>query len=194
METIDGVEVVALPDAAAFEAWLELNHARQEGVWIKMAKKGSGIASLTSDDAVDVGLCFGWISGQRRSLDDRYYLQRYVPRRPRSIWSKVNVDKVEQLLAAGRMREPGLAEVRAAQADGRWDAAYASQKYATVPDDLVAALADNPRAKAAFDALDKSARYTAFLPILLAKTPKTRAARVARVVAALEASGGPDPD
>lgn len=194
VESFDGVEVIAFPDAAAFEAWLEQHHTRQSGVWLKMAKKGSGIPSLTSDEAVDVGLCFGWISGQRRALDDRWYVQKYVPRRPKSLWSKVNVDKVERLLAAGRMREPGLAEVRAAQADGRWDAAYASQKDATVPDDLVAALADNPRAQAAFDALDKTAQYVAYLPLLQATTPTARAARLARLIAALEARDEPDPD
>lgn len=194
METIDGVEVVTFADAAAFESWLDQHHQRPEGVWIKVAKKRSGIPSITSDEAVDVGLCFGWISGQRRSYDAQYYLQKYVPRRPKSLWSKVNVDKVERLLAAGRMREPGLAEVRAAQADGRWDAAYASQKDATVPDDLVAALADNPRAQAAFDALDKTAQYVAYLPLLQATTPTARAARLARLIAALEARDEPDPD
>src|SRR5918998_6711471 len=132
MDVLDGVEVIAFRDADAWEGWLAVNHERQAGVWLKMAKKGSGIPAVTDDEVVDIGLCYGWISGQRRSLDERHYLQKYVPRRPRSLWSRVNVDKVEMLLAAGRMREPGLAEVRAAKADGRWEAAYASQKEATV--------------------------------------------------------------
>ena len=140
----DDAPVIAFPDAAAFEAWLEANFDDGAGVWLKMAKKGSGIPSLSADEAVDVGLCFGWISGQRRSLDDAYYLQRYVPRRPRSIWSQVNVAKVAELTAAGRMRPSGLAEVEAAKADGRWEAAYESQRNARVPPDLEAALAEHP--------------------------------------------------
>jgi len=116
--------VIAFRDATEFEAWLDAHVDLQAGVWLKIAKKGSGVPSLTSDEAVDVGLCFGWISGQRKSLDEVYYLQKYVPRRPRSRWSQVNVAKVAELIAAGRMRPSGLAEVEAAKADGRWAAAY----------------------------------------------------------------------
>ena len=169
---LDGAEVIAFRDAAAWESWLAVHHELQTGVWLKMAKKGSGIASVTSDEVVDIGLCYGWVSGQRRALDDRYYLQKYVPRRPRSLWSRVNVEKVEALLAAGRMREPGMAEVRAAQADGRWDAAYASQKTATVPADVVAALEANAQAKAAFDSLARSDQYLLYLPVLQARNPQ----------------------
>lgn len=116
-------QIVYFRDGGAFEEWLAQHHHRQEGVWLKIAKVSSGIASVTSDEAVDIGLCFGWISGQRKRLDDTYFLQKYVPRRPRSNWSLVNVRKVEQLTAAGRMRPSGLAEVEAARADGRWGAA-----------------------------------------------------------------------
>ncbi|MFD3513418.1 YdeI family protein [Streptomyces sp. NPDC058657] len=175
---IDGAEVVAFQDGAAFETWLEHNYRRSEGIWVKVAKKNSGIPSVTDDELVDIGLCFGWISGQRRSLDARYYLQKYVPRRPRSLWSQVNVDKVGTLLAAGRMREPGLAEVRKAQADGRWTKAYESQRTAVVPPDLAAALDEDPEAKAAFDALDRTGRYQLILPLLQALTPHTREARL----------------
>jgi uncharacterized protein YdeI (YjbR/CyaY-like superfamily) len=170
--------IIAFTDAAAFEAWLEGHADQQQGVWLELAKAGSGIASLTSDEAVDVGLCFGWISGQRRSLDDQYYLQKYVPRRPRSRWSMVNVRKVEALTAAGRMRPRGLAEVRAAQADGRWDAAYAPQREAEVPDDLVAALATDPRASAAFETLDRTQRYAVILDLITARSPETRSRRL----------------
>ncbi|MFD4468947.1 YdeI family protein [Rhodococcus sp. NPDC058505] len=187
MDAIDGVEVVAFPDAAAFENWLAEHWTRREGVWILVARKNSGIASITEDELVDVGLCYGWISGQRRASDARHYLQKYVPRRPRSVWSQVNVDKVAALSAAGRMREPGLAEVRRAKADGRWDAAYASQKTATVPADLAEAMASNPAAARAFDALDRTARYQLILPVLQARTPTTRLARVQK---ALDALGG----
>jgi uncharacterized protein YdeI (YjbR/CyaY-like superfamily) len=116
----EGAEILAFRDAAAFDAWLAANHTHQAGVWLKLAKRSSGIPSLTSDEAVDVGLCWGWISGQRRSRDETWYLQKYVPRRPHSNWSALNVRKVGQLEAAGRMRAPGRAEVDAAQADGRW--------------------------------------------------------------------------
>jgi uncharacterized protein YdeI (YjbR/CyaY-like superfamily) len=179
-------EVIAFRDAAEFAAWLDGHVALRAGVWLKIAKSGSGIPSLTSDEAVDVGLCYGWISGQRRSLDDVYYLQKYVPRRPRSRWSQVNVDKVGQLIASGRMRPAGLAEVEAAQADGRWDAAYESQRTATVPPDLAAALAASPRAAQAFEALNRTQRYTLILPVLTARTAAARAARLDASVATLE--------
>lgn len=183
----DPADTIFFPDAAAFETWLDENVDHRPGVWLKIAKKGSGIASLTDDEAVDVGLCFGWISGQRRSLDDVYYLQKYVPRRPRSRWSQVNVRKVQELTAAGRMRPAGLAEVEAARADGRWDAAYESQKDATVPPDLAAALAASPRAAAAFETLRKTDRYAVILDVVTARSPETRAAHVRKAVMALEA-------
>ncbi|MBB5934674.1 YdeI/OmpD-associated family protein [Streptomyces zagrosensis] len=182
MEESNGVEVVAFSDAAAFENWLAEHHTHREGVWVKVAKKTSGIASVTDDELVDVGLCWGWISGQRRGLDDRYYLQKYGPRRPRGLWSRVNVEKVAALTAAGRMREPGLAEVQRAKEDGRWDRAYASQATAVVPDDLAAALAGDPAARAAFDALDRTTRYLVMLPLLQATTPETRQKRLERAV------------
>ncbi|MFD3807146.1 YdeI family protein [Streptomyces sp. NPDC058619] len=185
MDELDGVEIIASADAAAFDAWLAGHHTRGAGVWVKVAKKGSGIASVTSDELVDVGLCHGWISGQRRTLDDRHYLQKYVPRRPRSLWSQVNVDRVAALTADGRMREPGLAEVRRAQADGRWAAAYASQQTATVPPDLAAALDASPEARKAFDALDRTGQYRLILPLLQALTPAARQARLDKAVASL---------
>jgi uncharacterized protein YdeI (YjbR/CyaY-like superfamily) len=120
----DGAEVHPFLDAEAFDAWLAEHHDLQAGVWLKLAKVSSGIPSMTSDEAVDVGLCWGWISGQRLGLDEAWYLQKYVPRRPRSNWSALNVRKVGELTRAGRMRPPGIAEVEAARADGRWDAAH----------------------------------------------------------------------
>ena len=191
MDALDGVEIIAFRDASAWESWLADNDGLQAGVWLKLAKKGSGIASVTDDEVVDIGLCYGWVSGQRKSLDGSYYLQKYVPRRPRSLWSKVNVHKVEVLLAAGRMREPGMAEVRAAQVDGRWDAAYESQKNATVPPDVIAALADNEQAKHFFHSLDKTYQYRLYLPVLQARTPKMRTARLEKMIAMLEAGEKP---
>ena len=182
----DAADTIFFQDAAAFETWLHENVDHQPGVWLKIAKKGSGIASLTDDQAVDIGLCFGWISGQRRSLDDVYYLQKYVPRRPRSRWSKVNVRKVEELTKAGRMRPSGVAEVEAAKADGRWEAAYESQRTATVPPDLAAALAASPRAAAAFEALGKTRQFAVILDVVTARTPKTRSAHLRKAIAALE--------
>jgi len=140
-------------------------------VWLKIAKRGSGVPSLTDDEAVDVGLCYGWIPGQRKSFDEVYYLQKYVPRRPGSRWSQVNVAKVEELIAAGRMRPSGLAEVEAAKADGRWAIAYASQRNAIVPADLAAALAASPQAAQAFDALGKTQRYAVILKLVTAARP-----------------------
>ncbi len=158
-------------------------------MWLRLAKKGSGIPSVTDDEVVDVGLCYGWVSGQRRAGDERFYLQKYVPRRPRSLWSRVNVDKVEALLAAGRMREPGMAEVRAAQADGRWEAAYESQRNATVPPDLAAALDASPAAARAFAAMNRSDRYAVIHKLLTARTPAARDAQLGRAVAALASRG-----
>ena len=184
-----GAEVIAFRDAAEFDAWLDAYAGLQAGVWLKIAKSGSGIPSLTADEAVEVGLCYGWVSGQRRSCDESYYLQKYVPRRPRSRWSQVNVAKAEELIAAGRMRPSGLAEVEAAKADGRWAAAYQPQRNATVPPDLAAALAADPSAAQAFDALTKTQRYAVILQVVTARTAAARAARVRRAMAALR--GGP---
>lgn len=183
----DGADVIAFCDGTEFEAWLDAHVNHQPGVWLKIAKKSSGVQSLTDDEAVDIGLCFGWISGQRKALDDVYYLQRYVPRRPRSRWSRVNVRKVEELMSAGRMRPVGLAEVDAAKADGRWDAAYESQKEATVPPDLADALAANPRAATAFESLGKTGQYSVILDLITARSPKTRAAHLRKAMDALEA-------
>jgi uncharacterized protein YdeI (YjbR/CyaY-like superfamily) len=190
MEELEGLEVRVFRDASAWETWLAAHHEQEAGVWLQLAKKRSGIPSVTDDEVVDVGLCYGWVSGQRRSLDDRYYLQKYVPRRRRSLWSKVNVEKVARLLAAGRMREPGMAEVRAAQADGRWDAAYESQRESTVPADVEAALDASQTARRAFDALDKTAQYRLYLPVLQARTATARAARVEKLIAGLR-NGNP---
>jgi uncharacterized protein YdeI (YjbR/CyaY-like superfamily) len=183
----DVAPVVAFRDAAAFEAWLDAHGDERAGVWLKLAKKGSGIPSLTDDEAVDVGLCHGWISGQRRALDTTHYLQKYVPRRPRSLWSQVNVAKVKALTRAGRMRPAGLAEVEAARADGRWAAAYESQRHATVPPDLAAALAASPEAARVFEASGKTQRYAVILKLVTARTASARATQLRRVVTALAA-------
>jgi uncharacterized protein YdeI (YjbR/CyaY-like superfamily) len=183
---LNGIEIVAFPDAAAWDAWLAANWERQEGVWIRMAKKASGIPTVTHAEAIEVALCWGWIDGQRRGLDATWFLQKFTPRRKRSLWSRVNVGKVEALIAAGRMRPPGLAEIEAARADGRWEAAYASARTAEVPDDLQAALASRPKARAFFDTLTGANRYAVLWRLMTAKTERTRAARLEKIVAMLE--------
>lgn len=181
--------VIAFRDAAEFAAWLGEHVGLQAGVWLKIAKKGSGVPSLTDDEAVDLGLCYGWISGQRQPFDKVYYLQKYVPRRPRSRWSQINVDKVAALTAAGRMQPSGLAEVDAAKADGRWAAAYVSQRHASIPPDLATALSANPQAARSFDALGKTQQYALILKLLTARSAVVRAAQLRKALAALEPRG-----
>ncbi|TDC73190.1 YdeI/OmpD-associated family protein [Actinomadura sp. 7K507] len=172
-------------DAGQWETWLAENHESEGGAWLKIAKKGSGATSVTIAEALEVALCYGWIDSQRKSFDEHFYLQRYSRRRKGSPWSRVNADKAEALIRAGRMRPPGLAEVAAARADGRWDAAYTAQRDATVPPDLAEALAAHPRAAARFEALGKTGRYRLILPILKARTPAGREARVDRAISDL---------
>jgi uncharacterized protein YdeI (YjbR/CyaY-like superfamily) len=187
MKPAVGDPILPFATPAAFDRWLAKHHTKATVVWIKHAKKGSGEPSITWTQAVDVVLCYGWIDGQSRSLDDRYYLQRYTPRRRTSVWSKLNRERVARLVAEGRMRPAGLAEVERAKADGRWDAAYDSPKTAVVPTDLQAALARNARAKAAFAALDATNRYAILHRLMTAKQVATRARRVATFVTMLAA-------
>ncbi|CAN5604262.1 YdeI/OmpD-associated family protein [soil metagenome] len=179
--------ILPFATGAAFERWLAKHHATVTLVWIKYAKKGSGEPSIAWPEAVDVALCHGWIDGQSKSLDTRYYLQRFTPRRATSAWSKINRDRVARLIADGRMRPAGLAEVARAKADGRWDAAYDSPKTAVVPDDLATALSRSPVAKAAFAGLAASSRYTILYRLQNAKRLQTRARQIATCVATLEA-------
>jgi len=169
-------------DAAEWEAWLERNGDAGEA-WLRIAKKGR--AGLSISDALDVALCFGWIDSIRRGNDEASFAQRYSPRRAGSPWSAINVERAEGLEAAGRMRQGGLAQLASARADGRWDAAYVRQRDATVPEDLVAALAGAPLAARRFEALGKTQRYALVLPLLKASTAEGRAARVAKLVAEL---------
>lgn len=166
----------------AWAKWVAANHAKSRGVWIKMARVSSGIRSVTYPEALDVAICWGWIDGQRRSLDDTSYLQKFTPRGVRSMWSKINRDKALAFIAAGEMKPAGLAEVERARRDGRWDAAYDSPSKAKVPDDLAAALAASPRAAAAWPTLDSRNRYAVLHRVHNAKKPETRAARIARFV------------
>ena len=171
-------------DAAAWERWLE-RHADATGLWLKIAKKESGIASVSYAEALDVALCHGWIDGQKKGFDTQFFLQRFTPRRARSAWSKINVAKIEVLAASGRMRPAGLREVEAAKADGRWAAAYDGAKSMDVPEELAKALAKNRKAKAFFDALDRTNRYAVCWRVQTAVKPETRRVRIEKLVAML---------
>ena len=182
------MDVLDFPDAGGWESWLAEQHDVQTEAWLRIGKAHSGIARVTIAEALDVALCYGWIDGQRKAHDDVSFLQRYSRRRPGSSWSKVNVDKVEALIAAGRMQAAGLEQVRAAKADGRWAAAYASQRTATVPPDLAAAFDTNDSARRHFESLGKTDRYAVILRLLKANGPADRAARLRKAVEALNAS------
>ena len=170
----------------AFLEWLEENGGSSVGIWLRFAKKGSGVASVTYPEAVDAALCFGWIDGQVKGESEATYRQRYTPRGKRSIWSKINREKVAALVADGRMRPAGIAEVERAKADGRWAAAYDSPKTAAPPPELVAALATSPKAETAFAALSSQNRYSILFQLQTAKRAETRARRIAAFVAMLE--------
>ncbi|WP_299953135.1 YdeI family protein [uncultured Modestobacter sp.] len=175
-------ETRAFDTAAEFDEWLAAEHDRAPGLFLRIAKKSSGIPSLTAAEAVEVALCHGWIDGRANRVDDDWFTVRYTPRRPKSVWSQKNVTSVGRLIADGRMRPAGLAAVEAAQADGRWDRAYAGPATITVPDDLVAALAAEPAAQEAFAALDGGNRYAVLWRVHTAATPQTRAKRIAAAV------------
>ncbi|MCT7356370.1 YdeI/OmpD-associated family protein [Streptomyces sp. 15-116A] len=171
-----------------WEKWLEDHHADASGIWLKIPKKGSGLPGIDYATALESALCYGWIDGHKKTLDETHWLQRFTPRRPRSKWSKINVQKATALIESGRMRQAGLREVERAKADGRWEAAYASQSTATVPDDLRAALDAAPQsARDFFATLDSRNRYAILHRIEDAKRPQTRAARIEKFVAMLTA-------
>jgi uncharacterized protein YdeI (YjbR/CyaY-like superfamily) len=178
--------VVLFASPEELEAWLEESGEASEGIWLKIAKKGSGVQSVTYAEALEVALCFGWIDSQKRGLDERHFLQRFTPRRPRGRWSRINRDKAEELIAAGRMRPAGLAEVEAAKADGRWEAAYEGQRAATVPADLQRELDGNEAAREFFAGLDSANRYAIVYRLNDAKKPETRERRLRKFVAMLE--------
>ena len=183
----DGPQTLAFPSATEWERWLEDNHRATEGAWLRIAKKGTGIESVRYPDVLESALCFGWIDGRREALDEQYFLQRFTPRRSRSRWSRINRDTAERLIAEGRMRPPGLAEVERAKADGRWVAAYEGQRSSRVPADLQRELDARPKANAFFAELSSQNRYAILYRLQDAKKPETRARRLAKFVAMLEA-------
>jgi uncharacterized protein YdeI (YjbR/CyaY-like superfamily) len=181
----DDMPTLTFASQADWETWLDAHHTEARGVWIKIAKKATGIPSITHAEALESALCYGWIDGQRASLDEAYFLQKFTPRRAKSGWSRVNREKALELIAVGRMRLAGLREVERAQADGRWDAAYEPQSAITVPDDLQRELDANHDAQAFFATLDSRNRYAILYRIQTAKRPETRAARIQKFVAML---------
>lgn len=190
---MDDLPRLAFDSADAFRAWLEANHAQSPGIWLQVARKRSGVPTVSYDEAIGAALCYGWIDGQKAPLDDRAWLQRFTPRRPRSRWSAINRERAEQLIESGAMRPPGLAEVEAARADGRWEAAYASPRTAAVPDDLEEALDANPAAREFFGRLSGANRYALLYRIEEAKRPQTRAQRIEKYVAMLSRGEPPGP-
>jgi uncharacterized protein YdeI (YjbR/CyaY-like superfamily) len=181
----DGRPILAFATQAEWEAWLDAEHAGSDGVWIKFAKKASGVPSVSYAEAVEVALCFGWIDSLTKALDERFYLQKFTPRRARSKWSRVNRDKVEELAKQGRMKPAGIEQVELAKADGRWEAAYAPTSV-EVPDDLRAALDASPKAAEFFATLNKSNRFALIYQVEDAKKPETRVRRIEKFVAMME--------
>jgi uncharacterized protein YdeI (YjbR/CyaY-like superfamily) len=185
-EQVPDLPVEEFATAKAWERWLARHHTTAPGLWLKIAKKGTGVKTVDITDAIEVALCYGWIDGLRHGHDDTYFRQRFTPRKPRSKWSQINRDRVEALIAAGRMRPAGQAQVDAAKADGRWDAAYAGARTIEVPDDLTRALRRNSKARRAFESLDSTNRFAILFRIHDAKRPETRARRIEQFVTMLE--------
>ena len=180
-------KVLTLSSAKQWEDWLLAHHERTpEGVWLRIFKKASGRRSPTYSEAVDIALCFGWIDGQAKAHDAESKVQRFTPRRPRSVWSKLNTQRVERLLQAGRMQPAGLAEVDAAKRDGRWDRAYEPPSTATVPEDFLAELAKNTKAETFYRTLNKRNTYSIAYRLQSAKTPETRRRRTNAIIEMLE--------
>ncbi len=177
--------VISFASREAWDVWLEEHHTSSDGLWLKIAKQGSALASISYAEAVEVALCYGWIDSQKAKFDEEHWLQRFTPRRPGGKWSKANRDKAEELIARGLMKPAGLQEVERAKADGRWDAAYAGQRSMTVPDDLQLALEKNERAREFFSTLDSRNRYAILYRIQTVKKPERRAQRIEKFIAML---------
>ena len=178
--------ILPFVDKKEWTDWLARQYGKSTGMWLKIAKKDSGIASLTYDEALESALCYGWIDGQKKGFDDKYWLQKFTPRGSKSIWSKINTEKAERLIASGHMKPAGLQAIEAAKQDGRWDAAYSSQKNSSIPEDFQAALDKNKKAKAFFAILKSAERYSFLFRVQTAKKAETRAKRIKQFVEMLE--------
>jgi uncharacterized protein YdeI (YjbR/CyaY-like superfamily) len=186
-----GYEIVEFTRASQWRHWLRTHHRHTKGAWLRLYKKASGVTSVSYDEALDIALCYGWIDGQARKHDALSYLQKFTPRRARSMWSARNICNVKRLIEAGLMKTAGLAEVERAKADGRWNAAYDSPRQMVVPQDFMDAISDNKRAWAHLRTLNKSLRFIIGMRLQTARTPETRARRLARLIAQLEEGENP---
>lgn len=186
MSVFKDLPVLEFADSLAFEAWLAKEYPRSEGIWLRLYNKGSGQPSITYPEALDVALCYGWIDSSVHKDQPESYLQKFTPRRSRSVWSKVNRNKVARLIEAGRMQAPGQREIDAAKADGRWDAAVDSPRTAEVPEDLAVALQSLPQASAFFESLSKTEKFYYIVQLQNAKKPETRQRRLANAVDRLQ--------
>lgn len=180
--TVSDYPLIHFESDQDWEQWLEENAGNAQGVWVKMARKGSGVPSINYQEALRTALCFGWIDGQSKRIDEVFFMQKFTPRRPRSMWSKRNRELVAELIAAGRMRPAGLAQVELAKQDGRWDAAYDSPANAKVPEDLQAALDASPAARDFFATLNSTNRYAVLHRVMTARRPETRQRRIAQII------------
>jgi uncharacterized protein YdeI (YjbR/CyaY-like superfamily) len=185
MDNKQGLPVLPFASQKDWEKWLAEHHQTSKGLWLKIAKKDAGVDTVTYAEALDGALCYGWIDGQKGALDDRFWLQKFTPRGPRSKWSKINREKAEALIEAGRVKPAGLASIEQARSDGRWDQAYDSQSKASVPEDLQKELDRNPNAAAFFATLDSANRYAVLYRIHEAKKPETRARRIEKFIGML---------
>ena len=184
-QTSDALTAESFSSQAAWRAWLDANHAIERGIWLMLAKQASGMSSVTYAEAVDSALCYGWIDGQKKAMDDMWWLQKFTPRRPKSPWSKINRQKAEQLIESGAMQPAGLRAFEAAKADGRWARAYDSPATSTIPPDMQAALDANVEAAAFFATLDSRNRYAILYRIQAARRAETRTNRIEQFVAML---------
>lgn len=182
MKNAEHSPIMLCSDQQAWENWLKEHHTETEGIWLKLAKKGAPATSISYAEALECALCYGWIDGQKASYDEQYWLQKFTPRRPRSIWSKVNCAKATELIEMGKMQPTGLRQVELAKADGRWERAYDGQGKIAVPDDFQCELDKNPRAQAFFDTLNSVNRYAILFRIQAAKKLETRAARIQKFI------------
>lgn len=185
MEMFKDLQVLLFSNQEGWRAWLEENHKQPQGVWLKHAKKSSGKKSVSYQEALEEALCYGWIDSQKQSYDTDYYLQKFTARGPKSVWSKVNVGKIEALITEGKMRPAGLAAVDLAKQDGRWEAAYDSASANKIPEDFLAELDKNPEAKKFFATLNKANVYAFSWRIQTAKKPETRKARIEKFIGML---------
>lgn len=179
---MESLKILTFKSPPAFRNWLQKNHAASNGIWLRVFKKDSDEKSITYGEALDQALCYGWIDGQKKAHEDRSWLQKFTPRRPRSGWSKINVQHAERLIKSGEMTPPGLAAVEAAKADGRWEAAYDSFRNAAVPDDFLKELAGNEEASVFFETLNRTNRYSITYRLQTAKKPETRKKRIQAII------------